>query len=161
MPSCCLSCGSSPFFAVGLEPLKQIVELVRAKGHDVQLHLHTEWLTRMPQSILPGRSGQNMHQFSEDEQTLLIASGLAKIRECGADRLCAFRAGNFGADLGTLRALARNGILFDTSYNADYLDSTCRIQIDQLLVQPKKIVGVTEVLLHSFEIFAGFATPNW
>ena len=142
-------------FAVGLEPLREMVRLVREKGHDLQLHLHTEWLSWMPQSILPGRSGQNMHQFSEDEQSLLIASGLAKMRECGADNICAFRAGNYGADLGTLRALARNGILYDTSHNTGYLDSTCHIHVDKLLVQPEKVAGVLEVPISFFRDLRG------
>src|SRR5438034_4611872 len=28
---------------VGLEPLRKIVSLIQAGGHDVQLHIHTEW----------------------------------------------------------------------------------------------------------------------
>ncbi|MDG2185913.1 MAG: hypothetical protein P8K79_09560 [Mariniblastus sp.] len=140
-------------YAVGHEPLKEIVELVLDGGHDVQLHLHTEWLNWMSKSLLPGRSGQNMHDFSLDEQSLLIASGLAAMKECGAGRICAFRAGNYGADNQTLQALAQNDILYDTSHNTAYLDSTCRIQTEEVPLQPGRLDGVLEVPISFFRDF--------
>lgn len=138
-------------FAVGLEPLEEIVSLVRRANQDLQLHLHPEWLKWMPQPIIPrGLDRQHMHQFKEDEQVVLIASGLEKLRECGAGRICAFRAGNYGADLATLRALAKNNILFDTSFNNCYRDSACQIDVVNLSVHPKKIAGLLEVPIPFF-----------
>ncbi len=35
-----------PLFSTrfGLEPLSEIISLVRERGHEIQLHLHTEWV---------------------------------------------------------------------------------------------------------------------
>ena len=83
--------------AAGLGPLREIVAMVQARGHEVQLHIHTEWLKWMNPSILPGRTGQNIKDFTEDEQTLLIGRALENLRAAGAVDACAFRAGNYGA----------------------------------------------------------------
>src|SRR4051794_33132917 len=111
--------------AAGLEPLRRIVDMVQEGGQEVQLHLHPEWLRWLDPSPLPGRFGDNMKDFTTDEQALLIARGLENLRAAGARDVCAFRAGNYGADLNTLHALARNGVRFDTSYNFCYLDAAC------------------------------------
>src|SRR5882724_7865539 len=58
--------------AAGLDPLREMVAVIRNRGHDVQLHVHSEWLPATKPRLLPGRSGLNMHCFSEDEQADLI-----------------------------------------------------------------------------------------
>ncbi len=92
--------------AFGRERLCEIVELIQGRGFDVQLHLHTEWLGRMSESILPGRTGKYLKDFSEREQSFLVGSALEAIRAAGARDVCAFRAGNYGANVDTLRAPA-------------------------------------------------------
>ncbi|MBX6311521.1 MAG: hypothetical protein IRY99_01145 [Isosphaeraceae bacterium] len=141
-----------PLFAcvVGLEPLRQIVALIQGRGHEVQLHLHTEWLAWMDPSILPGRTGQNIGDFFEDEQAQLIAQGLQNLQACGAHNLVAFRAGNYGANFDTLRALARNGLLYDTSHNTNYLGSACDMRTPDLLLQPRRMHGVIEFPISIF-----------
>ena len=136
--------------AVGPDALRQVVSMIQDRGQDVQLHVHTEWLAWMKDSILPARTGQNMKDFSEDEQTLLVAHGLRNLREAGAPKVCAFRAGNFGANLDTLRALRRNGICYDSSYNVQYLNSDCGIHTSQLLLQPQEMQGVYEFPISFF-----------
>jgi hypothetical protein len=137
--------------AVGLDPLRQIVGSIREGGHEVQLHLHTEWLSRIDPPLLPGRTGQHCRDFTEDEQTLLIARGADNLRACGVADVCAFRAGNYGANFDTLRALARNGIRFDTSHNTCYLDSACGLRTPEPLLQPKWIENVYELPVAFFE----------
>src|SRR6266542_1373328 len=39
----------------GREPLRDIVQMVQDGGQEVQLHLHTEWLPRMPTPVIAGR----------------------------------------------------------------------------------------------------------
>ena len=149
-----------PLFAdvVGPEPLRRIVDLVQSRGHEVQLHLHTEWLAHMPadRSPLPGRTGNDIKDFSEDEQTVLLARGLENLRACGARNVTAFRAGNYGANFATLRALARNGIRYDTSHNTCYLDSACDMRTDDECFQhPRKIEGVYEFPITYFHDWPG------
>ena len=142
-----------PFFALlsGLESLREIIGVIQEGGHEIQLHLHTEWLRKMSDPILSGRTGRNIRDFSGEEQQLLIARGIEMIRACGVESICAFRAGNFGANFDTLRALARNGILYDTSHNTCYLDSTCDMQTEDLLLQPKRIYGIYEFPIGFFK----------
>ncbi|HYT94640.1 MAG TPA: hypothetical protein VEL76_38345, partial [Gemmataceae bacterium] len=141
--------------AVGLEPLRRIVELIQGKGHEVQLHLHTEWLQWLDPSPLPGRTGRNMKDFSEEEQAILIARGAENLRSCGVRDLCAFRAGNYGANFDTLRALARNGLRYDTSHNTCYLDAECGMRTPRPFLQPCVVNGVWEFPISFFRDWPG------
>jgi hypothetical protein len=146
-----------PFFSevAGHEPLCQIVQLIQDQGHEVQLHLHTEWLQWMGQSVLPGRTGKNINNFSEDEQTVLLGRALQILQSCGARNVCAFRAGSYGGDFAMLRALARNGIRYDTSHNTCYLDSVCKMRTPQPLLQPERLHGVYEFPITYFGDWPG------
>lgn len=135
---------------VGLEPLREIVSLIQDRGQDVQLHLHTEWLRWMTESILPGRNGLNIKDFTLDEQTTLLARGLENLRAAGATGVDAYRAGNYGANLDTLRALARNGVVYDSSYNFCDPESHCGIKTDGLMLQPARLDGVVEFPISFF-----------
>jgi hypothetical protein len=141
----------------GPEPLARMVRVIREGGHDVQLHLHTEWLENMsPEtSPLPGRTGANMHDFSEEEQLRLLARGVENLKRCGAEKVNAFRAGNYGANWDTLRAMARAGLLFDSSYNECYLDGTCAMRGSQLLRQPLYTCGVHEFPVSIYRDYPG------
>lgn len=105
---------------VGLPALAAIVGQVKAGGQDVQLHLHTEWLGDIRDAQLPTGHRQYMAQFSREQQALLIRKGLANLALAGAPAVKAFRAGSFGANRDTLRALADNGLAIDSSYNRAY-----------------------------------------
>jgi hypothetical protein len=111
-----------PLFAArfGLEPLAEIVGLLREHGQEVQLHLHTEWVDEAKRALLPNVSGkrQFLRYFSYPEQKLLIAAGIDFIRRSDGGTVNAFRAGNFAFNSDTLKALAANGIQYDCSYNA-------------------------------------------
>jgi hypothetical protein len=141
--------------AVGIEPLRAIVSQIQGRGHDVQLHIHTEWLNWVPEPVVPDRRGQNMKDFTEDQQALLIAKAAENLRAAGATELCAFRAGNYGANFDTLRALRRNGFRFDSSHNTCYLDAACGMRTDGLLLQPAVIEGVHEYPVSFFRDYPG------
>src|SRR5262249_8472866 len=126
-----------------------------ARGHEVQLHVHTEWLQWLRKSPLPGRVGENLKDFTLDEQTRLIELGLEQLRACGAKNVCAFRAGNYGANVDTLRALARSAIRYDTSYDAAYLNSDCGLDEAGLLLQPTMMHGVCEIPITFFTDWPG------
>ncbi|HEY2253797.1 MAG TPA: hypothetical protein VGH74_22135 [Planctomycetaceae bacterium] len=144
---------------VGLEPLREMVGVIRDRGHDVQLHIHPEWLPATAPRLLPGRSGLNMHCFSEDEQVALIRQGRDNLRAAGVSKVSAFRAGNMGADPATLRALARTGIACDSSYFAPYLQSHCRLASLGDICQPVSSQGILELPVTSFQDFPGHFRP--
>lgn len=141
--------------AVGEAPVKRTVDLIRAGKQEVQLHLHTEWLQWMPEPLLPTARGEHMHHFSLEDQTRLVEAGLAVLRNCGIEDVCAFRAGNYGANLDTLRALARNRILFDSSHNTNYLGSACDMESIGKVLQPMEACGVREFPITFFRDFRG------
>lgn len=139
----------------GAGHLRDIVRLVQDGGHEVQLHAHTEWLRELSDPDLPARFQQHIRQFSEDEQTRIIARGVANLRQAGARKLCAFRAGNYGASFDTLRALARNGIAYDSSHNTCYMDSDCWMPTGRPLLQPQRMEGVVEFPVSFFSDYPG------
>lgn len=135
----------------GLAPLAEIVDLIGSAGQEVQLHLHPEWVDKFPTPILPGRSGLNLRDFTEEEQKTLIGKGLDNLRRCGLGGIDAFRAGSYGADFATLRALKAYGIPYDTSYNYCYRNSSCSLHTDRPLVQPALLEGIYEIPIGFFE----------
>jgi|SRR5579871_703898 len=145
--------------AVGLEPLRSIVDALRQRNQDVQLHLHPEWLELADLPLLGGRVGYNLKEFAEEEQVQLITRGCRNLNECGVADVRAFRTGNFGADLFTLRALARAGIPIDSSYEACSLNRDCGMADAGLLLQPKVLEGVLEFPVAFFEDRPGHRRP--
>ena len=139
----------------GIEPLRRVVDAIQTQGHEVQLHLHPEWLRRMSRPLLGARTGQHLRDYDLEDQTTLIAKGLENLAAAGAADICAFRAGSYAANFQTLRALARNGIRIDSSYNACYLDSTCGLRTESLLTQPAVLEGVCEIPISFFEDWPG------
>jgi hypothetical protein len=137
-----------PLFSTrfGLEPLAEIIGLVREQEHEVQLHLHTEWVDESRQPLLDGVGGkkQFLHYFSLEEQTRLIRTGANLIELAGGQKVNAFRAGSFGFNRDTLRALAHNCIAFDSSYNASMLGADCDVTPEVVLVEPAECDGVYE-----------------
>ena len=135
---------------IGDGELARVIDVIEDGAHETQLHLHPEWLGELAPSELPRRFGQFMHEFSFEEQSAMVARGLANLRRCGARDIVAVRAGNFGADLNTLRAAKANGLRFDSSHNIAYLGNACALSSLGALVRPETVDGVTEVPVSFF-----------
>lgn len=104
-----------------------VCEYILNREHDVQLHLHPNYLnfkTRVPSAL---EFKDNMHVYSLDEQVELIADGKKTLMRYGAPPPIAFRAGNFGADVNTLSALGSCGFLVDSSYNKAFANNPCKL----------------------------------
>jgi hypothetical protein len=108
-----------PFFSLfaGPEKLQKTVRLLQHAGQDVQLHIHTEWLEHVEDSPVGGRTGYNICDFSYDDQLKLLSIAKGMLQTAGVPNVSAFRAGNWGADNTTLRAVREIGISFDASHN--------------------------------------------
>ncbi len=116
-----------PALVYGADVLAEMVGPILSRGHEVQLHIHTEWLAWAKTSIVGDRRGRNIGDFDLADQTILVAHALELFEQANVPRPIAFRAGNYGADDHTLTALCALGILWDSSFNARYLDAPCRI----------------------------------
>lgn len=134
------TCFVEPLFSTrfGPSPLAEIVGLVQNHGSDVQLHLHTEWVDESLSPLIDNASTKRQHMFhySLEEQTRLVAAGAALLADAGAQNVIAFRAGSFGFNRDTLRALDANGLQFDSSYNATMFGPDSGVCPGRMLIDP-------------------------
>lgn len=138
---------------IARDRLQEIVHLVQHFGQEAQLHIHTEWLYLMERARV-----SCIKDFSELDQVQIIQSAAKMLLDCGST-FRAFRAGNYGANNATLRALQKIGIPFDTSYNPVFLSSQCGIEVESLLCQPVCLNGTWEVPVSSFFDFGKHVRP--
>lgn len=135
-----------PALVWGTAAIEDVVGPIVARGHDVQLHIHTEWLELAGSANPLGtRTGTNIKDFSFEEQCLLLDHARAALVAAGAPAPVAFRAGNYGANDDTLRALAHVGLTFDTSHCPGIMGSLCDISLSAQDRAPMRHCGVVEV----------------
>jgi hypothetical protein len=144
-----------PLFTLrfGAQPLAEIVGLILQYGHEAQLHLHTEWLDEAREPLLPDVYGkrQYLRMFSLEEQQVIVAKGLELLRRAGEGSVNAFRAGSFGFNSDTLRALAANQVAFDSSYNATMFGPDSGVMPGTTIVEPFECDGVHEYPMTVFK----------
>jgi hypothetical protein len=130
----------------GLEPLAEIVGLLRERGQEVQLHLHTEWVDEARQALLPNVSDKTQHlkYFPYPEQRVLIAAGIDFLKRANAGTVNTFRAGSFAFNCDTLKAVADNGIQYDCSYNASAFGLNSGLMPGVPIVEPVQFENVYE-----------------
>ncbi len=134
-----------PALVHGAAFLRPIVSAIVDRGHEVQLHAHSEWLAWAADSPVGGRQGRNIGDFSLEDQVVLLGLARTMLEEAGAPPITAFRAGNYGANDDTLRALATIGLSWDSSVNPAYLGSGCNIGLSPDIVGPVRRLGVVEL----------------
>jgi hypothetical protein len=152
-----------PLFATrfGMQPLVEIVDLIKNAGQEVQLHMHTEWVDESRAPLLDGIIGkkQFLRYFSRAEQQHLIGIGLELLRTAGVANINAFRAGSFGFNRDTLDALAANRVAFDSSYNASQFGPDSGVMPGVLLMEPINCAGIFEYPLTVFRDGRGALRP--
>jgi hypothetical protein len=109
----------------GQKETRDVCEYILNRGHDIQLHLHPNYLSFVAGSAVRRRYSDLIGTYSLSEQTQLIEDGVKTLIEYGVSHPIAFRAGCFGANKDTLLALKRNGIWVDSSYNQAYIGNAC------------------------------------
>ncbi len=144
-----------PLFSArfGLEPLKEIVGILQEKNQEIQLHMHSEWVDEVGDQLLPGitKKLSDLTHCSREQQSHLIQWGIERMAEAGVDNINAFRAGSYGANCDTLRAVADNKLTFDTSYNLSGLVGVADMAPGELLNQPRLIDTVYEYPVSVFK----------
>lgn len=135
-----------PLFSrcLGARLLADVVGIITDAGQEIGLHLHPEWLTDPRCQDLPEFAGPLMHQYGEEAQGKLVRTGLQLLSDAGAPDIRAFRAGSWGANLVTLRALASAGIPFDSSLNAYTPVSFPDLSDRETWIQPRSLQDVWE-----------------
>ena len=147
-----------PALVWGVAAIEDIVAPIIAAGQDVQLHCHTEWLGLAGDAnpLASKRSGQNLADFPFEEQCQILDYARTTLMAAGAPAPVAFRAGNYGANDDTLRALASLGIDYDTSHCPAMVgQSACRISLGTDVHDPLEHMGVIEVPVGSIGAMGG------
>lgn len=119
-----------PALVWGIQAIKDVISPIVARGHDVQLHLHTEWLEfASNRSPVLSKTVRNIKDLTLGDQRKLLDYARNTLIAAGAAPPVAFRAGNYGANDDTLRALASLGIPYDTSHCPGIAVSDCDISL--------------------------------
>ena len=143
----------------GLDPLAEIIGLIQDRGHEVQMHAHAEWVDKFDPPILPDRHGHHFYQYNRADQLYLLTLAHNNLLKAGVSELQAFRAGSYGANNETLLSLGELGILFDSSYNRPYLNTTCQVFADSPIRQPRQMDSVWEIPVTYFQDGLGRLRP--
>jgi hypothetical protein len=125
--------------------LSEVVDRIQTRGHDVELHAHTEWFEYSPpQSVITGKYHQHLASYSGEEQRRIICAAREVLELCGARGLVAFRAGNFGANRETPAAVRDAGLMIDSSYNAGSARRTHTMGFSDARVAPFMVDSIWE-----------------
>lgn len=147
-----------PALVWGIAAIEDIVGPIIDAGQDVQLHCHTEWLALAGSAhpLASGRTGRNLADFPFEEQCAILGFARDTLMAAGAPAPVAFRAGNYGANDDTLRALAGMGIAYDSSHCPALAGSgDCRISLGPEVRDPVLHHGVIEVPAGSIGTLGG------
>lgn len=146
-----------PALVWGVAAIEDILAPILEAGQDVQLHCHTEWLGIAGNANpLPSkRTGHNLFDFPFEEQCQILDYARSTLIAAGAPAPVAFRAGNYGADDNSLRALAQLGIAYDTSHCPALSCGASRISLGSDIHDPVHHCGVIEVPVGSIGTLDG------
>lgn len=113
----CFFLDPMPALLFGLEPMRRVVDTVLDAGQEVQLHLHPNWAGACADDGGASHARFELIDYSLDEQRDLIGGACDLLQAAGAPPPIAFRAGSYGANDDTLRALSALGFVYDSSHN--------------------------------------------
>jgi peptidoglycan/xylan/chitin deacetylase (PgdA/CDA1 family) len=146
-----------PALVWGIAAIEDIVWPILEAGQDVQLHCHTEWLAHAgAANPLPSKAtGRNLFDFPFEEQCAILEYARTTLIAAGAPAPVAFRAGNYGANDDTLRALAAMGIHYDSSHCPAIPSGASRISLGSDDRDPVGHMGVIEVPVGAISTLSG------
>ncbi len=134
-----------PALVYGEQIVADMVGPVVERGHEVQLHMHTEWLEWAKDSPVGDRWGRNLADFDFEDQVRLLKFATGVLTKAGAPAPTAFRAGNFGANDDSLRALRTAGLIWDSSFTPCSSLRHCKINVPKNQIAPVLKSGVVEL----------------
>ncbi|WP_169764359.1 hypothetical protein [Campylobacter mucosalis] len=109
-----------PYEKYGEQKFKKLCEDIIKNGHKINLHTHPS-----------GKFDKNrrfMYQYSLGEQIQIIKFGKEKLKEWLGIEVISHRAGGYGANDNTIKALVENDIFIDSSFF--YKNPNCKISYD-------------------------------
>lgn len=146
-----------PALVWGVAAIEDVVGPIIEAGQDVQLHCHTEWLALAGEAnpLASKAVGRNLFDFPFEEQCTILDYARATLMAAGARAPVAFRAGNYGANDDTLRALAAIGLHYDSSHCPALPTGASRISLGPEDRDPLGHMGVLEVPVGAISTLGG------
>jgi len=129
-----------PYEYVGESKFANLCTNITKRGHNVQLHTHP--------AMAFDRKRIYMHQYSFEEQVKILELGKHKIKEWIGKYPIVHRAGGYGINEDTFRALEEVGIYYDSSYF--YRNTNCKFQ-SSIKNKLFKVGNITEIPVTVFE----------
>lgn len=139
----CFFLDPMPALVYGLEPIRRMVEPILAAGQEIQLHLHSFWVS-LSEGVSEGANFE-LTCFDGARQRELIQTARDLLVRAGAPNPIAFRSGSFAADDRTFEALRSVGIRYDSSHNGSHHPWPSSLSFDPRLIVPVEHDGVVEV----------------
>ena len=133
----------------GSEETKDVCKYILDRGHDVQLHLHPNYLNFKMADPQRREFTDLIGEYPVERQMDFLYEGIGSLTQYGAPRPIAFRAGCFGANECTLRALRDCGFVVDSSYNRSYLGNSCLLE-DKGINDLTLLDGIWELPITNF-----------
>jgi hypothetical protein len=133
----------------GSDETRGVVDIILKRGHDIQLHLHPCFLNFTLADPRTRQFSDLCGLYPLENQIEMVAEAKNRLVSCGAPEPVAFRAGCFGANLDTLKALEINGLMIDSSYNQAYVSKTCLFP-DMQLYDLAECSGIFEFPISQF-----------
>jgi len=137
----------------GVKPIERVVRSIHERGFDVELHTHPNFLWYKKQ-IFP-KKGKFMWEYTLEEQVRLLRFGKALINRWIKEKIVAHRAGGYGADYNTLKAINGAGIPLDSSmfYGKGYYQKNCKLNNPVLTINKlKRFENVWEVPITVYKL---------
>lgn len=133
----------------GEEETRIVCEYIQERGHEVQLHLHPNYLNFKHKIHNNLAYKDNLFTYDFDQQFELLNLGRQLLEKYGVKNVTAFRAGNYGINRIALEALKRAGFKFDSSYNLTFLKRIHGFK-DLVINDATRIDGIWELPITNF-----------
>ena len=133
----------------GEKETAEICAYISGRNHDIQLHIHPNYLNFTCENPGKLKYSDFMADYSFERQVELLQEARQLFAGYGVKSLNAFRAGCYGADLNTLKALKETGFLIDSSFARSYCNETCFIP-ETKINDLAELEGIYEFPITSF-----------
>ena len=131
------------------DKIKKIAQEIKNRGHEVQLHVHKEWMCfKGNKNPKPGEHIKCLPLGSTKKQSEIIKIGKNLIQEWTGEMPIAHRGGSYKADLNTIKALKKNNIPIDSSINSPSHELSRYFKINQVSEKD----SIIQIPLYNFQV---------
>ncbi len=125
----------------GYDKIKEVVDYILNKGHDVGVHIHPHHL--------PNENRHFLWEYSYEEQYNIIEKCTEIYERIVGKKPLSFRAGKYGANNDTLEILSKLGYKYD--FSEFYSQKWCGIEPHFSYALPQKYLDLVEIPVTVFQ----------